>query len=445
MVWEVVRDWSLIQPAYGAPGFRFHYEGFSWVNPLPGDAIYLPFAVAGAASFCVAIGLWYRAAAVLAWASYSYWFLLEQANYLNHFYLVCLLSFTFVFMNANRWASLDAWRARGKLPDTVPFWQVALIRAQIVLVYIFGAVAKMNADWIAGQPLVKWLGTRTGVPLLEYDWVKVHVFAHGGLLFDLLIGPLLLWRRTRVFALIPLVAFHLTNAHVFNIGIFPWLMLAVTVIFFSPGSPRRVWTRLRRRLGHSGSPPELRVAPPAPRAVVVASTAFVVGWLSLQVLVPLRHFAYVDNVVHWTEEGHRFAWHMKLRSKRGWGGFEVYDRATGESRLVNPGQLLHPRQVSKMLTRPHMIHEFAQYLGERARADGVASPEVYAYVWASLNGRPYQPLVDPNVDLLQAEYPVVSAARWIVPLNQAAQAGLYPEFDQQIAEWTIERAKLARK
>ena len=76
-------------------------------------------------------------------------------------------------------------------------------------------------------------------PLLETEGA-VFFFSYGGMLFDLLIVPALLWSRTRPFAFVFCIFFHVTNKMLFDIGIFPFLAIAATTIFFSPDWPRRV-------------------------------------------------------------------------------------------------------------------------------------------------------------------------------------------------------------
>ena len=58
-------------------------------------------------------------------------------------------------------------------------------------------------------------------------------------MLDLLVVPLLLWRRTRLFAFAAAIVFNLINAVIFDIGIFPWLMLGALLIFFPPDLMRR--------------------------------------------------------------------------------------------------------------------------------------------------------------------------------------------------------------
>ena len=121
-------------------------------------------------------------------------------------------------------------------------------------------------------------------------------------------------------------------------------------------------------------------------------------YLAIQVAVPLRHFLYPGNV-SWTEEGHNFAWHMKLRDKDGDARFRVTTPSTGRVVHVDPRDYLTRRQYRKMSTRPHMVLEFAHYLSEEYSASAGEPVEVRADVFVSLNGRERQRMIDPDVDL----------------------------------------------
>jgi hypothetical protein len=132
--------------------------------------------------------------------------------------------------------------------------------------------------------------------------------------------------------------------------------------------------------------------------------------------MPLRHLAYPGDV-SWTEEGHLFSWHMKLRDKEATASFTVRDPETGESWTVSPRDHLTRRQASKMSGNPDLILQFAHYLAERDRRSGGSRLEVRASVNASLNGREPQPLVDPDTDLA-AQPRSLRASPWIVPLYQ---------------------------
>src|SRR5207342_1729744 len=88
-------------------------------------------------------------------------FLLEEARYLNHFYLLCLISFLLVFLPAHRAFSVDA-QLKPKLRSRVaPAWTLWLMRFQVGVVYFFGGIAKLNGDWLRGVPLDAWLAKRS--------------------------------------------------------------------------------------------------------------------------------------------------------------------------------------------------------------------------------------------------------------------------------------------
>jgi hypothetical protein len=94
MLWEVGRYVShgWIKRYYIEPTFHFTYYGFGWVRPWPGNGMYWHFYGLGLLAFCMALGLGYRLTATLSFLGFTYLFLLDQTQYLNHFYLICLVS-----------------------------------------------------------------------------------------------------------------------------------------------------------------------------------------------------------------------------------------------------------------------------------------------------------------------------------------------------------------
>ena len=98
LFWEVWRyfdnDW--IRRYYIDTEFFFKYFGFSWVQPWPGDWMYVHFVAVGVSALCVMLGLFYRISSLLLFLGFTYWFLLDQARYLNHFYLTSLLCFLMI-------------------------------------------------------------------------------------------------------------------------------------------------------------------------------------------------------------------------------------------------------------------------------------------------------------------------------------------------------------
>ncbi len=416
MLWEVFRyfehDW--IDKYWIEPTFHFTYYGFDWLRPWPGDGMIFHFIAMGILSVCIMIGFKYRISTILFFFAFSYMFLLEQSRYLNHFYLISLISFVMVFVPAHKALSFDSWWNKKIRTDFVPAWSLWLLRIQIGVPYFFGGVAQINEDWLNGNPLRFWLADRADTfPILGQFFTEewfVFFFAYSALLMDLVAVPFLLWKRSRIFAYGILVLFHVLNSQLFSLGIFPWFMIFATVIFFDPSWPRIFFKKFK-----TTRKPQTRVSSLTKNQKIVLSLFLI--FIIFQVAMPLRHYAYPGNV-SWTEEGHNFSWHMKLRDKyTTYIEFFATDPKTGETWTIDPYGDLTVKQVSKMSTRPDMILQYSHFIAENLREEGYDDIEIRVKVISSLNGRESQSLIDPNVDL--AEHPVTILPKsWIVPLKK---------------------------
>jgi hypothetical protein len=414
MLWEVFRyfDHDWIYDYWIEPTFHFTYYGFDWIKPLPGDAMYLHFIVMGILSVFIMVGFKYRVSTILFFIAFSYMFLVEQSRYLNHFYLISLISFVMIFVPAHRALSFDSWWNKKLRTDFVPAWSLWLLRIQIGVAYFFGGIAKINEDWLSAKPLDSWLIDRADTfPVLGVFFTEqwfAYFFAYSGLFIDLLAVPFLLWRRSRIFAYGILVAFHLLNFQLFSIGIFPWFMIFATLMFFDPS-----WPRVIKKFKISKKPKkEILYLSKNQKIILSLFLIFVI----FQIAMPLRHYAYPGNV-SWTEEGHNFSWHMKLRDKdTSHIEFWATDPKTGEEWLIDPEDELTDRQASKMSTRPDMILQYSHHLAEDFRDDGYQDIEIRADVISSLNGREEQMLVDPDVNLAKEPITILPKS-WIVPLE----------------------------
>jgi len=418
MMWEVFRYFShgWIFNYWIFPDFHFKYYGFDWVSPWPGELMYLHFIGLGILSLFILTGFQYRVSTILFFLGFTYVFLLDQANYLNHFYLISWISFLMIFVPANRSFSIDAWRKKELKTETVQGWSLWFLRVLLGIVYFFGGIAKINSDWLQGEPLRMWLANRTDFPLLgqffREEWM-VYSFAYGALLIDLLIVPFLLWKKTRLIAFVIVTTFHLMNSYLFSIGIFPWFMIFATLIFFSPDWPRRLVNKIRNAPHKNVVKAKKKKPNELVKKIIIISF---VCFLIIQVTIPLRHHFYPGEV-SWTEEGHIFSWHMKLRDKDAYEvEFWVKDPETGEVARFDPKIEITDRQFSKMSTRPDLILQYAHHISDLLYEQGFDEIEVRVNAIVALNAREPQMLIDPNIDLVKQPR-TLSHYSWIVQLE----------------------------
>ncbi len=436
------RGW--IAPLYIEPRHYFTYVGFSWVRPLPGPWMYALFAVMGCAALGLTVGWRTRVSALVFAVTFTWVELIDKTNYLNHYYLVSLLAFWLALLPVGGAFSLDARRDPSLARSTVPTWMVWFVRAQLGLVYFCAGVAKLRPDWLLrAEPLHTWLLARADVPVLGALFryrATAFAFSYGGLVFDLGVAFALCHRRTRPWAYAAVVAFHALTWSLFNIGMFPWVMVVCTTVFFGASWPRILVSKVtapgRRGLKTHGSQDDVRAAdcPMSTHNDQPASRAF--PWLPwvfnprrpgatgallplaalhlvVQLALPWRHLLYPGNVL-WNEQGFRLAWHVMLIEKSGDVEFHVRDPHTGQRWTVMPEEFLTPLQGRMMAPVPDMIVQAAGWVRDDFARRGHPDVVVTVDAYTSLNGRPARRLIDPAVDLGR-ERDSLGPKPWITP------------------------------
>ncbi|MEZ5039818.1 MAG: HTTM domain-containing protein [Saprospiraceae bacterium] len=422
--------YHLEKDAFNPEKFQFYYYGFAWVRVFADPWMTLFFITLLLLAIFIGLGFWYRGSCILFFLGFTYLFLLEKANYLNHGYLFCWICFVMIFVPAHKAFSLDVWRKKVIATDLIPYWPLFLLQFLMGIVYFFGGLAKINEDWLRAVPLSSWLPSRASTPLigclLEMP-ETAYFMAYGGVLFDLMIIPLLLFRQTRLWAFGLALFFHLTNAMIFNIGIFPYLSIGLTALFFTPDFPRRIVDKSRpliaalgQRLGSfnvfipTTRAPLYQATTPSPPTTGFIKTAILL-FVFLHVLIPLRHHLFAGPV-SWTEEGHRYAWRMMLRAKTGSGLFVVEDLDSGQKEKIKPSDYLWSKQERKLYTHPDMILQFAHYLQKKYKAMG-KKVAIYADITVQLNDHPKQYYIDPAQDLTLVQWHFFQSATWIRPAD----------------------------
>ncbi len=421
-----------VKRVFVEPSFHFTFMGFEWLNFLQGEMMYGYFALMAVAGIFVMLGLFYRPAMVIYAIMWTSVYLAQKTAYNNHYYLLMLLCWIMAFMPANKRFSLDARRNPNIASDTMPqgirwFWI-----AQITIVYTYAAIAKIYPDWLEGKFVELAFEARKDWPiigpLLNLPYFALIV-SYSAILFDGLISPLLLWKKTRKWAFISSLAFHLFNSAIFHIGIFPFMSIAFALFFYEPEQiaklfqwlfrPDRFWKPVRSKQQNSFD--ERRGGPVCPpdttgqthRSAPTWVVSIALTYLLFQTIIPLRHWIIPGNVL-WTEEGHRCSWRMMLRAKSGYVRFTVEDKSKGIRYAVRLQEYLTPKQIKAMATKPDMIWQFAQFLKEDYARKGIPDVAVYAKARVGINGRDHSTLTDDTIDLGKIDWKTFGHQGWIL-------------------------------
>ncbi|WP_116789822.1 HTTM domain-containing protein [Flavobacterium psychrotrophum] len=481
MVRFALNGW--IDKFYIKPVFHFTYYGFGWVKPF-GYATYGLFVVCAVAALMVAFGYKYRLGIILFFLSFTYIELMDKTTYLNHYYFISVMSFVLIFLPANVFFSADAKNNPQLHSETVPRYTVDVLKILLGIVYFYAGLAKLNSDWlIDAMPLKIWLTSNTHLPiigpLLGKEWVA-YAFSYIGAVYDLFIVFLLLNRRTRWFAFILVVVFHVLTRILFPIGIFPFVMIVSSLVFFSSGFHRRIlffvqdlWfrvnTSLLRRAAVFPHPQPLSEGEGSSFTQAAAESAIlesnsttnnaqqsaseirqnprlrsiseirvpkiegklpttynqqptnrlIPAFLALFILFQLIFpFRYLayPQELFWSEEGFRFSWRVMLMEKAGYTQFKVTDSITGKTIYINNHEHLTAFQEKQMSFQPDFILEYAHYLHDLYARKGMADPAVYADSYVALNGRLSTRYIDPKVNLAKQDESF-SHKTWILPFK----------------------------
>lgn len=387
-----------------APQFTFSFIGLEWLQPLPGYGMYFYFVLMGILGILIMLGYRYKLAIIsytILWAGVYF---MQKTSYNNHYYLVLLISFYMIFLPANRYAALDVKQKRVQEERSMPYWISLLFIVQIALLYTYAAVAKFYPDWLDGTfTRLLFQGTTSNKTLLQlFSHPYFYLFiAYAGILFDLLIVPLLLYRKTRTIALLASFCFHLFNAIVLQIGIFPFFALTFCVFFYPAEKIRQLFFKKKpvdealKEYTYFGKNIFLYVLIP---------------FLFIQILLPLRHHL-IEGDVLWTEEGHRLSWRMMLRQRDGYISISIKNNTTNEIAPYDFHKNLSPKQARALATKPDFIWQYCQRIKEEYKGKDIS---IYIDCKNNINNGDFKTLIDPNQDFVTAKWDYFWHNDWIL-------------------------------
>ena len=389
------------------PDFTFNFIGFDFLQYLQGPQMYFYFVVMGIFGVFVMLGYKYRLSMLIYALMWTAVYLMQKSSYNNHYYLMMLLCWIMALLPANQWFSLDARLNPEIKSPSMPRWVLLVLILQVWIVYTYASVAKFYPGWLDGSMAAMLMQGKQSYwligDLLQKSWVHWTI-AYSGIFFDLLIVPLLLWRKTRLLGFIISVFFHLFNSIIFQIGIFPYMSIAFALFFFSPEILQKRFLP-KKKLYTAGE----IIVPNHKKLLIVGFSIYFI----FQIGLPLRHWLFKDDVL-WTEEGHRLSWRMMLRSRSGTLQVYVADKATGKREKYDHSVLLGHKQKGAVKSKPDMMWQLAQRIKKVEQEKG-RDVAVYFDSYLSVNGSNYTRFINPDVDLAAEKWYPFKHHEWILP------------------------------
>ncbi len=389
------------------PDFTFNFIGFGFLQSFVGEGMYLYFALMGVFGVFVMLGYKYRIAMfsyALLWTTV---YLMQKTSYNNHYYLMVLLCWIMAFLPTNRRYSLDAKFNPLYKSLSMPQWVKWALILQVGIVFFYGSVAKWYPDWLNGTAPGMILKSKSHYyiigDLLQQKWAH-YVVAYFGIIFDLIIIPLLLWKKTRLFGFYLSLFFHLFNSIVFQVGIFPYMSIAFALFFFTSEAIQKRF-KLKPEIYQGDT-----VIIPKYKNILIG--IFFVYFI-FQIVLPLRHWVIQDDVL-WTEEGHRMSWRMMLRTKSGTLTVRVEDKLTGENKVYDYRKMLSNKQNRSVKSKPDLMWQLAQKIKglENEKGNDVA---IYMNSKVSVNGGPFFQFTNPEIDIASQKWDPFWHTTWLLP------------------------------
>ncbi len=419
MLISTIRFMSMgwIHDFYVAPKLHFKYYNFEWVKALPETGMYFVFLFMILACIGIILGYFYRISSIVFFLCFSYVELLDSSNYLNHYYFVSLMAFIMIFLPAHRSFSMDVKYRWVQPIHKVKNFYILLPQLQLAIVYIFAGIAKLNYEWlIQAMPLKIWLPANSHLPiigsLLTYEWIA-YVFSWFGAFYDLFIVFFLINKRSRIYAYFFVIIFHLLTRILFPIGMFPYIMILSTLIFFSENFHHTLIKFFKKILNAD----VVRTSNSTSNSMIsIGLFALFLLFFTLQIILPFRYLAYPGKLF-WTEQGYRFSWRVMLMEKAGTAFFYVEDATTGKRLEVDNSEFLTKNQEKMMATQPDMILQYAHFLGAHYKKLGVQKPKVFVASYVNLNGEGSRLFIDSSIDLMKVE-DSFKHKDWVLPYEK---------------------------
>ena len=357
------------------------------------------------------INKFYKIGLLIYLISFTYLWVLCQGYFNNHYYLISIICFLLLF-SKSPFSRIEKVR--------VPQFHLYSLIFLIVAVYIIAGINKLNPYWLYDIQPMTFILSKAG---LNESSFLIPLLSYLGLFFDLFIGPVLLFKKTRNYGIVFSVFFHVLNFIIFllvggEIGFFPFIMIATLILFIEPS-----W--IEERILKSNA----RIL--SRQNLNVHLTYLILIFLSLQIIIPFRHF-FFKGYVDYNGIGQRFSWRLKNMYKEpvtlpGLINFTVLTSngdtvSTFHLRNIDKANIiLTDRQKTNLIYYPNMIPIFAKKIEDKFQ-ESINNKNfdfvIHGKCEIGFMGRKPELLFSPKIDLTNISSMSHKTNLWLNPLKQ---------------------------
>tara|TARA_B100000902_G_C27299611_1_gene912013 strand:- start:994 stop:2406 length:1413 start_codon:yes stop_codon:yes gene_type:complete len=376
-----------------------------------------------------------RIATLIFLLCFTYFWLLDKSYYNNHYYFISIVCFLLFIVDRN---------SNFKATTYVPRISILSLQLMIVIIYLVGGINKLNPYWLIDfQPMSFILETKCDQTenMLFINPVFIAGMSYFGLLFDLLIGFILLFRKTRIIGFMLVLVFNIVNHFLFTgigeIGIFPFVMISTLILFIDPYYLCKIFRVVDNPKNLKKNPQWINI--------------FIFLFILIQLLLPFRHI-FFKGYVDYNGIGQRFSWRMKTMCKEsltpGIIQFKVYreaiDPATNKRggilflgfNLNNMEKFLKTKldikenlyltnnQREKLLYYPDLLPQFAKNIEHILHAKILEKYNndlnflIYAEANVKFMHRTPQNIINSSIDLTSLNNNSINTNQWLIDLKQ---------------------------
>ena len=371
------------------------------LNPLPRTYLIALSYIMLISNIGMLLNKFARFSTIIFFCCFTYFWILDKGYFNNHYYFISLICFILflVEQEASFYKNLHT-----------PKISIFTLQIMVFIVYFIAGLNKLNPYWIFEfQPIRHILEVKaeiTNNTFFKKD-ILIIAMSYLGVIFDLTIGFLLFFKRTKLFAFAAIVLFHLTNYWIFKdvgeIGVFPFLMISTTIIFIDPTYLNKLFN--------------LDAKPIIQKTRSLFLNKFLVFFLIIQILLPFRHVLFHGHV-DYNGIGQRFSWRMKIMYKESEINYFITNIMTREKYNVSINTMLTNRQYNNLKYFPDLIVPLAKKIQLEAMENfGLKHVKITCEYQIRFMGKNQQLLFPKTLDLTNIKNPEMTN-KWLLPLKK---------------------------